>query len=123
MTPRSEPSAATPLCPMCGGVRTDATRCLSCGESFPRTIPRRWLPIGLLPGAIVGALAGLFVAVILRIVERPNEFGQSIVGSLLCVLIGTVGGLGRVAVVRAISRSGSDPTAAAPPGHGGTIRR
>src|SRR5262249_25891033 len=99
MTPRSEPSKTQP-CPMCGAPRTAATHCRSCAESFAQKIRRRWLPIGLLPGAIVGALAGLFVAVILRIVEPPNEFGQSIVG--------TVGGLGRVAVVRATSRPHSD---------------
>jgi hypothetical protein len=90
---------------MCGAVRTDAGSCHSCGESFALTVQRKpRLPIGLLPGAIVGASAGLVIGAILVITEWPTEFRQIVFGSFLCASIGTVVGLGRAAVVRVTSR-------------------
>ena len=93
MTPSSDPSPATPLCPMCGAVRTDAGSCHSCGESFALTVQRRSrLPIGLLPGAFVGTLAGLVIAAILLIIELPSEFHQIVFRSFLCALLARASG-------------------------------
>jgi hypothetical protein len=95
----------TKNCPMCGAqIATDAQRCLSCGESIsPITADQTFLrghatPIGLLPTAIVGTIAGGLVGLILFICEwisRPNiapELGGIVTGVSCCLCIGAVVG-------------------------------
>src|SRR5262245_42867460 len=108
-------------CPMCGAtIRTDAHRCLSCGESFAPPAPKRFLPLihvhtaGVLPGAIAAAAAYLIYylfCIFSGYVSSPNfEVAalEPVVGVLLSIPSGAVLGSAIAAGIRVASRIHSD---------------
>src|SRR5579872_923507 len=108
-------------CPMCGAtVANDAKRCLSCGESFPRSEPNQTLlqvsvtPAGIIPSAIAGTVAGALVGLTLFVCERisrPNatvDFGGIVTGVSFCLIVGAVIGSTVGAIRRVVRRTHPD---------------
>jgi hypothetical protein len=106
---------------MCGATAaTDAKRCLSCGESFPRSEPNQTLlqvrvtPVGIIPSAIAGTIAGASVGLILFICERisrPNatvELGGIVTGVSFCLIVGAAVGSTVGAIRRVVRRTHPD---------------